>query len=228
VLDAATAGMLRQLGTYVAEHWREPDDGIWEPRAGREHHVHSRALCWVALDRLLRLDHRGVLALGGGLRHRFERERSALAEEIRARGWNPEVGSYVASYGATGVDASLLLLGWYGFEDPASSRMRATASTIDRVLGVGRGLVRRNLDIPEDGGFVACSFWAVEQLARAGCLEDARARFEGLLALAPESGLFAEIVDGAGTHVGNYPQAFSHLALVSAALALEEGGGAAP
>lgn len=223
-LDSGTASMLEELGEYVFEHWREPDQGIWEPRHEPQRHVHSCVLCWVALDRLLTLEARGLLPLKTATRARFTEARDEIAGEVRAHGWSDDAGSYVATLGGTGIDSSLLLLGWYGFEDPASLRMRSTAGAIDQALHAGGGLIRRNRELADDGGFVATSFWMVEHLARGGgTLEEARRRFEALLALASPTGLYSEIVDGrTGEHLGNYPQGFSHLALINAALAIAE------
>ena len=221
--DSAELDLLSDLGAFVAENWRRSDHGIWEPRSGPKHHVHSRVLCWVALDRLLRLAHDGVLRLSAKTRDVFDRERAAIRSEVRTWGWSDAKDSYVTTLNGDALDAALLLLSWYGFEDPRSRRMRATFDAIDRELSVGRGLLRRNAEIADDGGFVACAFWAVEHLARGGgTIDEAKRRFETLLALAPERGLYGEIADATGAHLGNYPQGFSHLALVSAALAIAD------
>ena len=221
--DSAEIEMLRDLGELVAGSWQEPDQGIWEPRTGPQHHVHSRALCWVALDRLLRLADRGIPCAKAGSHERFTAERAKIAGEIHARGWNAELGSYVSVLDGRDLDAALLLLSWYGFEAPDSERMQATFSAIDRTLGIGRGLVHRYPNVKDDGGFMACAFWAVEHLARGGgTIAEAESRFASLLDLAGAGGLFAELVDPAGRHFGNHPQGFSHVALASAALALQE------
>ncbi len=221
--DPAEREMIVELGTYVAAHWRGTDSGIWETRAKPEHHVHSRVLSWVALDRILELSDEGVFPLRGEQRDRFARERAAIETEVRTRGYSANRSSYVSTLDGGRLDASLLLLSWYGFEPASSPRMRGTFAAIDRELGIGRGLLRRNLDLPDDGGFVACAFWAAEHLARGGgTLSEARERFEALIALSAPSGLYAEIVDETGSHLGNYPQGFSHLALLNAALSLEE------
>ena len=221
--DPVEVEMLCDFGHFVTENWRRPDQGIWETRSGGDHHVHSRVLCWTALERLLHLADSRVIALSATTRDRFGRERAAIAEEVRARGWSPALGSYVSTRDGDRLDASLLLLSWYGFEEPSSPRMSSTFAALDRTLGLGSGLLRRNLELEEDGGFVACAFWAAEHLARGGgTLEEARRRFETLLGLAAPSGLYGELVDPSGAHLGNYPQGFSHLALLNAALSLEE------
>jgi GH15 family glucan-1,4-alpha-glucosidase len=221
--DRAEVEMLVDFGEFVAENWQAPDQGIWETRSAPEHHVHSRVLCWVALDRLLRLVDGGMIRLRVAARERFERERARIAEEVRGRGYSPALGSYVSTLDGDRLDACLLLLSWYGFEAPSSARMSSTFAALERTLGIGGQLLRRNLDLADGGGFVACAFWAAEHLARGGgTVEEARRRFETLLRLASPSGLYGEIVEPSGTHLGNYPQGFSHLALLNAALSLEQ------
>jgi GH15 family glucan-1,4-alpha-glucosidase len=222
--DPGTARLLRALGGWVADHAFEPDHGIWEPREGRRHHTHSRVLSWVALDRLLELDDAGSVPLSRRARARFERVREAIAREVREQAFDPRRGSYVSEIGGHDLDAALLLLSWYGFERPGSERMRATARAIEAELGAGDGLVLRSKDLPDDGGFAACAFWFVEHLARGGgTLDEARGRFDALASRVGPLGLLGELIEpGTGAALGNYPQAFSHLALISAALAIEE------
>jgi len=220
--DPSETDLLRELGDYVAKNWQEPDEGIWEPRTGREHHVHSRLLEWVALDRVLGLADLGVLSLSVKRRARFEQVKSAIDRQIRIRGWNSRIGAYTSTLDGDELDATALLLSWYEFEDASSERMRSTARAIDRVLGLGKGLIRRNLALPDDGGFVACAFWFVEHLARGGgTLEEATERFDAIVEHAGELGLFSELVDPHGDALGNFPQGFSHLALVNAAMSIE-------
>lgn len=217
--EHATASLLRELGEFVCEHWHKPDEGIWEPRSGREHHVHTRLMEWVALDRLLD----GAVDLGSS-RERFARTRDAIAEELRRRGWSDAIGAYTSTLDGDRLDATALLLSWYRFEDAASPRMRSTAARIDEALGLGRALLRRNLELPDDGSFAACAFWAVDHLARGGgTCEEACARFDALAAQANALGLYAEIIEpGTGAPLGNFPQGFSHLALVNAAMSIED------
>ncbi|MBI2388585.1 MAG: glycoside hydrolase family 15 protein [Deltaproteobacteria bacterium] len=221
--DPETARMLRQFGEFVCRNWQRPDDGIWEGRGRQRHHVHSRVLCWVALDRLLMLDARGDVPLRRDMREKFLTNREAIRHEVQARGWSSAKASYVQTLDGDELDASLLLLSWYGFEPPASARMRSTFAALDRALGVGNGLLRRNRDYDE-GAFGICSFWAVEHLARGGgTLEQARTRFDALLSYANDVGLFAEEIDPAtGRALGNFPQAFTHIGLVNAALSIEQ------
>jgi GH15 family glucan-1,4-alpha-glucosidase len=236
VIDALTQGLdradrpdpskmdfLRELGAYVCEHWAEPDEGIWEPRSGRKRHVHSFLMEWVALDRLLALEQSGRLTLSSKWKPRFVEARDLIARTIRGRGWNERIGAYTSTLDGNDLDATELLLSWYGFEPASGKRMRSTAARIDEVLGLGDGLLRRNLTSADDGSFAACAFWAVDHLARGGgTFAEASARFERLLEHAGPLGLYGEIIEpGTRAALGNYPQGFSHLALVNAAMSLE-------
>jgi GH15 family glucan-1,4-alpha-glucosidase len=220
-LEHDAARFLLGLGRRVYERWREPDHGIWEPRGAPVPHTHSRLLCWVALDRLLDLDRRGLVCLHD--RGAVLRERQAIRDDIEEHAFSPRLSSYVGSLGGDEVDATALLLPYYGFEDASSPRMRATFEALERDLGAGGALLRRNRSIDE-GAFGICSFWRVEYLARGGgSLDDAERSFEQLASYANDVGLFAEEIDPAtGAALGNFPQAFTHVGLVSAALAIEE------
>jgi GH15 family glucan-1,4-alpha-glucosidase len=180
-------------------------------------------MCWVALDRLLRLHRAGQLRAPVDL---FEREREALRAEIEARGFNQRLGSYVSVYDGDELDASLLLLARHGFVDPRSQRARGTRDAVLDRLGANGLLYRyRGVDdgLPGDeGAFGICSFWAVDAYALAGEIEAAEALFEGVLGHANDLWLFAEQIDPAdGSALGNFPQAFTHVGLVDAALVLE-------
>jgi GH15 family glucan-1,4-alpha-glucosidase len=223
-LDRETQRMLRDFGQYVCESWRRPDHGIWEPRHALEHHTHSRVLCWVALDRLLELHRMGALKrIPAG---QFEENRRLLRQDIEEHGWNSALRSYTQVLGGSTVDASLLLLSWYGFADASQPRMRDTFRRIRERLEAAPGLFYRYEESRStgEGAFGICGFWAAEFLARGGgTLEEAERCFEQLLSYANDVGLFAEEVDPAtGAPLGNFPQAFTHVGLVSAALALEE------
>ncbi|MBK1632106.1 glycosyl hydrolase [Thiohalocapsa halophila] len=221
-LTAATARLLVGFGKTVCRRWREPDEGIWEVRAGRRHHTYSKAMCWVALDRLLRLHQAGKLRAPVEW---FERERDALRAEIDARGFNQRLGSYVSVYEGDELDASLLLLARHGFIEPHSQRARGTRDAIIEALG-SNGLLYRYLGIDDglpgdEGAFGICSFWAVDAYALAGELQAGEALFERVLGYANDLGLFAEEIDPAdGSALGNFPQAFTHVGLIDAALSL--------
>jgi GH15 family glucan-1,4-alpha-glucosidase len=223
-IDGETESMLEAFGSYVCHHWPEPDEGIWEPRSGRRHNTHSRVLCWVALDRLLELKRAGHLHRIS--EERFAKNRAMIREEVTRRAWNERLGSYVATLDGDDVDANLLLLAWYGFEPPTSPRMKATYATIQRRLGAGGPLLYRYSAPPshEEGAFGICSFWGVEYLALGGgSVEEALAGFDELCDRANETGLYAEEFDPAsGAALGNFPQAFTHVGLINAALSLSQ------
>ncbi len=230
-LDRETQRVLRAWGEYICRHWEEPDEGIWEPRTGRANHTHSRVLSWVALDRLLQLhakDH-----VGWAPKAKFEENRDAIRRQVETRAWNPGLESYVAQAEGDRVDATLLLLAWYGFESATSVRMRQTYQRIRERLGAGDGLLYRYQRIrepekegdpvsPGEGAFGICSFWVVEYLALGGgSVDDARQLFERLCGYANDVGLFAEEIDpGTGAALGNFPQAFTHVGLINAAISL--------
>jgi GH15 family glucan-1,4-alpha-glucosidase len=223
-LDRETQRVLAAFGEYVCRHWQQPDDGIWEPRSGRRHNTHSRVLCWTALDRLLDLHANGHLARLPA--ERFERARAAIRSEVEERAWNPAICSYASQLGGSELDASLLLLAWYGFEEARSERMRSTCRRIQERLGARDGLLYRYRagESPGEGAFGICGFWGAEVLALgAGSAAEAQATFERLCRLANEVGLFAEEIDPeTGAALGNFPQAFTHVGLINAALTLEQ------
>jgi GH15 family glucan-1,4-alpha-glucosidase len=223
--DHDTANLLQGIGQTVCRRWREPDDGIWEARSGRLHHTHSKVLCWVALDRLLTMHERGQLLVDVD---RFRSERDAIREEVEARGFNAELLSYTGTYGGDEPDAALLLLPLYGYVAATDPRMRSTLSHIREALGTD-GLVYRYEPSSDDGlpsgegAFGICSFWEVECLALSGDVDAAIASFERLLSYGNDVGLFAEEIDPAsGAALGNFPQAFTHVGLINAALTIAE------
>jgi GH15 family glucan-1,4-alpha-glucosidase len=225
---------LRKLVDWVADNWDRPDEGIWETRGGRKDHVYSRFMCWVALDRGLRLaDKRSFPAP----RAKWLAARDAVYEQVLARGWSEKRQSFVQTYGMDNLDASTLLMPLTFFMAPNDPRMLATIDAIKAPAtkgGLGAdGLVYRydykathdGVDGAE-GTFNMCSFWLVEALTRAGKsdparLADARLRFEQMLGYGSPLGLFAEQTGGSGESLGNYPQAFTHLSLISAAFNLD-------
>jgi GH15 family glucan-1,4-alpha-glucosidase len=223
-IDRETRRMLRQFGEYACENWQRPDQGLWEPRRPPQHHTHSRVLCWVALDRLLELHRLGLLPDLPAAK--FEENRALIRRDVEEKSWSETLRCYTQVQGGTTVDASLLLLGWYGFHEPADPRMRATFERIRERLEVAPGLLHRNEDSPAkgEGAFGICSFWAVESLARGGgSLEEAEGWLARLLPYANDVGILAEEIDPAtGAPLGNVPQAFTHVGLIGAALAIEE------
>jgi GH15 family glucan-1,4-alpha-glucosidase len=222
--DREVSRMLRDFGQFICRHWTLPDSGIWEERAPPQHYTHSKVLCWVALERILELSR--SYGLRGLDADRFARNRDQLRAEIERSGWNRRLGTYVRTLGGDGLDACLLLLGWYGFERPDSAQMRGTVRAIQRGLSAGRGLLYR-ADWSRapfgEGAFLSC-FWLAEALARgAGTLSEAEQVFREACTHANDLGLLAEELDpSTGEFLGNFPQAFSHVGLIGAACAIEE------
>ncbi|HSB68579.1 MAG TPA: glycoside hydrolase family 15 protein [Candidatus Methylomirabilis sp.] len=211
---------LRRLLNWVCDHWHEPDEGIWEVRGGRQHFVYSKLMCWVALDRGLRLaDKRSFPAD----RERWLRARDTIYEEIMTQGWNPSRRAFVQAYGSRALDASTLLMPLIFFLSPTDPRMLSTLEAVQREL-VSDSLVHRyDPTLAPDGlpglegTFCICTFWLVEALTRAGRLDEARLIFEKMLGYANHLGLYAEQIGPHGEALGNFPQAFTHLSLISAA-----------
>ena len=221
--DRDTNRMLDGLGRTVCRRWREPDEGIWEGRSGRFHNTHSKVLCWVALDRLIKMHEAGHLEGSVGL---FRAGREEIREEIEAHGYNERIGSYTRTFDGEEMDASLLTLPLYGYAEGTDPRMRSTCARIHEKLARD-GLVYRyeaGTDDglpPGEGAFGICSFWAVECVAGGGNIKAATQTFEQLLAYANDVGLFAEELDpDTGAALGNFPQAFTHIGLINAALTL--------
>ena len=223
-LDGETQQMLRQFGDYVCRHWDEADSGIWERRGGLRHFTHSRLLCWVALDRLLEMQRLG--RMHGLPEAEMAAEREHIRAQIAARGWNPSLESYTDTLDGRTCDATGLLVAFHGFDDATSPRMSRTFRRIRERLGAGPGLLYRSEQSPEDGegAFAMCSFWIADFLARGGgTLEEARGAFERTASYASDLGLFAEEIDPrTGAALGNFPQAFTHVGLINAALSLEQ------
>jgi GH15 family glucan-1,4-alpha-glucosidase len=219
-LDQDMQKVLIGLGNYVVKNWEQADEGIWEPRFERQHHTHSRLLCWTAMDRLVRLSERGMLR-GATVDH-YKEVGDAIRRQIEEHAWNQRLQSYVSVLDSDFLDASLLLLSWYGFAEAKSPRMQATYRAIRQNLGTPNGLLYRYLrEIPE-GTFAICSFWEAEYLALGGgSLQEARDLFEKLLKYANDLGLYGEEIDPTtGAALGNFPQAFTHVGLIGAALSI--------
>ena len=221
-LDRDMQKVLIGLGNYVVRNWDQADEGIWEPRFERQHHTHSRLLCWTAMDRLVRLAERGMLT--GAPVELYKQNGDAIRRQIELRGWNERLQSYVSVLDSDFLDASLLLLSWYGFAEAKSPRMQATYRAIRQTLGTPDGLLYRYLrEIPE-GTFAICSFWEAEYLALGGgSVQEARDLFERLLKCANDLGLYGEEIDATTrSALGNFPQAFTHVGLIGAALSISQ------
>jgi GH15 family glucan-1,4-alpha-glucosidase len=223
--DRDTSRMLNGLGHTVCRRWREPDEGIWEGRSGRFHHTHSKVLCWVALNRLVKMHEAGRLEISADL---FRAHRDAVRAEIEARGYNEHLGSYTRTFDGDEMDASLLTLPLYGYIEGTHPRMRSTCARIQEKLARDSLLYRYETGTDDglpsgEGAFGICSFWAVECIARGGDVRAATRAFERLLSYANDVGLFAEEIDpDTGAALGNFPQAFTHIGLINAALTLAE------
>jgi GH15 family glucan-1,4-alpha-glucosidase len=223
-LDGETWRALRGFADQVARRWRDPDAGIWEVRDDAAHHVHSKLMAWLALDRALRIaaTHRTPARQ----RARWEAERTALGDDVTTRGVDPASGIYRRSYGSDELDAALLVLPLIGLEPPDSPRVKATIDAIVDRLGAGGPLVYRyppgSDGLPGgEGAFLPCSFWLVQALAVTGRLDEAEVVLDQLAQLASPLGLYAEEVDPAtGRHLGNSPQALTHAAFLQAVLAV--------
>jgi GH15 family glucan-1,4-alpha-glucosidase len=221
-LDHETQAVLRELGTYVLDHWSLPDAGIWEPREPARHRTHSRLMCWVALDRIIALQRDGLL--GHIDVARCVDQRAAIRADIEQHAFDRELGCYTSQLGPSELDAAVLLMSWYGFHPADHPRMRSTYAHIRDRLGAGRGLLYRYEDSMRsgEGAFWICSFWAVEHLVRGGgTLDEAREMFAAACSYANDVGLMAEELDASTKHaLGNFPQAYTHVGLVSAALSI--------
>jgi GH15 family glucan-1,4-alpha-glucosidase len=213
---------IRRLVNQAVERAEEPDHGIWEPRAGVRHHVHSKLMAWVAVDRALR-----IAPLFGGDREEksWRRARERVHGEILRQGYDADSGTFVDTYGGHDVDATLLLMPIFGFLPPGDPRIKRTIARVIDELGDGRYLRRYRGDDgigADEGGFVLCGFWLAEALALCGRLDEALEVFNNHLSAANHLGLLAEEVEpSTGAPLGNYPQAFSHLGLIQAAARLD-------
>jgi GH15 family glucan-1,4-alpha-glucosidase len=209
---------------WLAEHWRDPDEGIWEVRGGKKEFLHSRLMCWVAFDRAIRLGEKRSLP---GPFDWMEQCRDAIVTDIHENFWNAEVGAFVQYRGGTEIDASALLMPLVRFISSSDPRWLSTLDQIQRRLVVDTLVMRYSPESGVDGlrgiegGFTACAFWLVEALARSHRVDEAQLLFEKLFGQAGPLGLYAEELGVTGQHLGNFPQALSHLALISAATHLD-------
>src|SRR5262245_9652383 len=228
LFQSADGGLVPQgpewnLQLKLVEHletiWQEPDQGLWEVRGGPRHFTHSKVMAWVALDRAIKsiesFQVKGPLA-------RWRKLREQIHAEVCERGYNSRLGTFVQSYDATDLDASALLIPLVGFLPPDDERVSSTLGAIRRHLMVD-GLVHRydthrTADgLPAgEGAFLACSFWFADNLVLLGRRQEAQELFEHLLTLRNDVGLLAEEYDPVGKRMlGNFPQAFSHVALIN-------------
>jgi GH15 family glucan-1,4-alpha-glucosidase len=215
---------LTRVVEWLCEHWDQPDEGIWETRGGRQDHVFSRLMCWVAIERMVRMARQRGLPAD---LQRWTSVRDDIYRQIMERGWDDERGAFVQHYADGVLDASVLLMPMVKFCSPQDPRFLSTLEAIEEHL-VSDSLVHRyDPEASPDGAqggegtFSICSFWYVEALTRAGRLEDARLALEKMFTYANHLGLYAEQISLTGQQLGNFPQAFTHFSLISAAYNLD-------
>ena len=214
---------VRSIVKSVEEHWIQPDRGIWEIRGEAKHFVFSKVLCWVAVDRAIKFAN----IIG---KHDWantqEPLRDAIYHDVYEKGWNEEIGAFSQAYGCDNIDASNLLMAEYGFIDPKDPKFISTVKATDREISKDDLLYRyKNSDDfgEPSSAFSVCSFWMVKALARCGMRDEAKKRFEHLLSLGNPHGLYGEDLDfDSKRHLGNFPQAYCHLALIDCALELDQ------
>ena len=214
---------LRRVVDFVMDHWHEPDDGVWETRGGRQHFVFSKVWCWVALDRAIKAAR--DLQLPGDV-ERWRRVRAEIKAEVLARGYDADRQAFVQAFGSKTLDAANLMLPLVGFIKASDPRMHSTIKAIERELTSPEGFVYRYRDYDDglggdEGTFTICTFWLADDLIALGEVDRARHLFEKLLGCANDLGLLSEeIQPETGEMLGNFPQAFSHMALINTAVQL--------
>jgi GH15 family glucan-1,4-alpha-glucosidase len=215
---------IARMMDWLAEHWDQPDEGIWETRGGQQDFTYGRVQSWVALDRAIRLaEHHGKPAQLG----RWIMERDRIYNQVIERGWNRRVKAFTQHYDTDVLDASLLMMGLQGFMSPRDPLWLSTLAAMDDKLVSDSLVYRYNPEVTPDGlrgsegTFSLCTFWYVDAMARAGRLDEAELTFEKMHTYANHLGLFSEEIGQTGEQLGNFPQAFSHLALIGAAINLD-------
>jgi pentatricopeptide repeat protein len=224
-LQPAHAGWmaLTQVIDWVADNWDQPDEGVWETRGGRKDFTYGRFQCWVALDRAIRLAERHGRPANVA---KWAAERDQLYNQIMARGWNDKVKAFTQHYATDVLDSSLLLMPLEGFISPTDPMWLSTLNAMDRELVSDSLVYRYNPAASPDGlhgdegTFSLCTFLYVDALARAGRLDDAVLTFEKMQTYGNHLGLFSEEIGSTGEQLGNFPQAFTHLSLINAAITL--------
>lgn len=211
----------RNVADQAAAHWREPDEGIWEMRGGQLHYLYSKLQCWVALDRAIRLAEREQLPAD---LDSWRSSRDEIRFAIITEGYDFEMGAFVQAFGVKTLDASALTIPLVGFLPATDSRVRSTIEQIQTQLSAN-GLVYRYLKedgLPAgEGTFALCSFWLVDNLAMIGQVDEAKQLFEKIVSFGNDLGLFSEEIEPlSGELLGNYPQGFTHLALIRSAVRL--------
>ncbi|HVV03693.1 MAG TPA: glycoside hydrolase family 15 protein [Puia sp.] len=211
---------LEKQMNWLADNWHQPDDGIWEVRGGKNNFLYSRLACWVALDRAMKIAELRSFPRNGN----WKKERNKIYNSIYEEFWNDKEKAFMQFPGSATVDASSLLMPLFRFISPKDPRWLSTLERIEKELVMDSLVYRYNPEVASpdgltshEGTFSACTFWYVECLSRSGQLQKARFYFEKMLGYANHLGLYSEQLGFEGQHLGNFPQAFTHLALISAA-----------
>jgi GH15 family glucan-1,4-alpha-glucosidase len=228
-LDPVTRHFLAEVADMAAERWTETDQGIWEVRGKPRHYVYSKLMCWVALDRAILMSE--MLEAGDRVED-WKQVRQEIRTSILDDGWSESAGAYTQSYGDDALDAANLVMAIVGFVPANDERMLATVDAIEERLTDERGLVYRYQGDDglegEEGTFLLCTFWLARVRALAGQIEQAQEVFERAITYANDVGLLSEEVDpDSGEHLGNFPQAFSHIGLINAAWTIHQAQGGA-
>ncbi len=222
-MDEEYWNYLRSVVQFVLDHWKEPDDGIWEPRSGRQQFVFSKVMCWVALDRAIKAA--VELNLPGDV-ELWKRVRQEIRDAVLSKGYDADRGAFMQAFDSKALDASVMLLPLVGFLPADDPRMRSTIKTIKRELTTPEGLVYRYRDADdgiggEEGTFLICSFWLVDNLVFCNEREEATALFEKLRTYSNDLDLYSEEIDPRTMQLlGNFPQAFTHIGMINTAVQL--------
>jgi len=229
-MNPITREFLIHLADAAAAGWKRPDHGIWEVRAAPRHYLHSKLMCWLALDRAIEM---APLLGAADQVDRWSAVRTEIRETILADGWNPRIGAFTQTLRSDVLDAAALVIPLIGFLPPTDERVRSTVRRIDRDLSDANGLVFRYRSADglegEEGSFLLCTFWLAQALAECGDTVRARQVFAAAAGFANDVGLLAEEVDPTtGELLGNFPQAFSHIGLINAAAAIERAESSEP